>query len=157
MLEKPYYKVEIGEAIVKQLKTITTENGYSQTLKSVLFDKVKVNIADYKRHEIPAIQLIDLQKTYQGVFKRSDSIWSLAIELALKNTKGTVGTIDQKALWRLQQDITDCLMKKPKLGLSWVKQINLIDEVTDLHTTDDLYTGILGLNVSYSEVLRDQN
>ena len=34
MLEKPYYKVEIGEAIVKQLKTITTENGYSQTLKS---------------------------------------------------------------------------------------------------------------------------
>lgn len=149
------FKSQIADAIVARINLVTVVNGYTQDVGLVKFDKIKINIQDYQNHELPAVQLIDLSKNFEHSISKSESKWFIAIEMILRTTE-QLGTIDQKALWDFQEDVMRSIMALPRLGLSFVRHVKLVDEVTDLHLHDPNYIATLGIEVLYREpVTRD--
>lgn len=150
------WKSQIATKLVERIELVTTANGYTQDVKTVAFDKVKLNIGDYDDWEIPAVQLIDLSKLFNHEMSRSRSSWFVAVEICLRSTQ-VIGEVDQQALWDLQEDVMRSIMATPKLGLTFVTHVKLIDEVTDLHLQEPNYTATIGLEILYYEPITRDN
>jgi len=144
------YKSDISTKLVQAIETVTKANGYSQDVQTVKFDKIKLNINDYKDYELPAVQIIDLSKLYNHEMSRSKSSWFLAVEICLRTTED-IGTVDQNALWDLQEDVVRAIMQDPKLGLDFMLHVKLVDSVTDLHLQEPNYVGTIGLEALFYE------
>lgn len=144
------YKSQIADKLVERIALVTKANGYSQDIKTIKFDKVRLNISDYQDFELPAVQIIDLSKLYNHEMSRSRSVWYLAVEVCLRTTE-QIGIVDQKSLWNLTEDIVNAIMSKPKLDLSFVIHTKLVDELTDLHLQEPNYIGTIGLEINYYE------
>lgn len=150
------FKSQIAEALKARIALVSIANGYTQDVKSITFDKVKLNIADYGDYELPAVQLIDLSKTFEHQMARSKSTWFVTVEMCMRTTE-TIGTVDQQSLWDFQEDVMRAIMGDPKLGLSFVIHTRLIDEVTDLHLQQPNYIANIGLEILYYEPITRDN
>lgn len=144
------YKSQIADALKAAILTVTEANGYTQTIRTVEFDKVRLNISDYQDYELPAVQIIDLSKLFNHEQSRSRSSWFLALEICLRTTE-TIGVVEQKTLWDLEEDIVRAVMKYPKLGLNFLQHVTLVDELTDLHLQAPNYTATIGLEIKFYE------
>ena len=150
------YKAQISEKIVAAIESVTIANGYSQDIKLVQFDKIRLNITDYQDFELPAVQIIDMSKLFNHEMSRSKSSWFLAIELCMRTTE-QIGVVDQKALWDLEEDIMRSIMKTPKLGLNFVLHCKMVDSITDLHLQAPNYVSTLGIEIMYYEPITRDN
>ena len=149
------FKSQIAQKLVEAIETVSIANGYSQNVQTVAFDKVKLNISDYSDYQLPAVQVIDQSKLFEHQMSRSRSKWFVAVEICLRDTEA-VGDVDQQSLWDLQEDVMRSIMKDPKLGLSFVQHVKLVDEITDLHLQTPNYIAIIGLEIMYYEpITRD--
>lgn len=151
-----YYKSEIAQELVERIKLVTKANGYSQDIKTVSFDKIRLNIADFQDYELPAVQVIDLSKLFSHVQSRSKSSWVLAIQICMRTTE-QIGVVDQKSMWDLQEDLIRAIFQNPNFGLSYVLHAKLIDEATDLHLQPPNYVGTIGLEILYHEPITRQD
>jgi hypothetical protein len=149
-------KADIAAALVARIELVTTANGYSQDLKTVTFDKVKINILDYDDYELPAVQLIDLSALYSHEMSRSKTSWSIALEICMRTTQN-LGTVSQVDLWNLQEDVVRAIMAEPNLGVTGVIHVRLLDAVTDLHMLEPNYIATVGLEVLYYEPITRDN
>jgi len=148
-------KAQIAQAVVARIQTVTKANGYTQDIKTVRFDRVRLNLADYSDYELPAVQIIDATKLFKLEMSRSKSAWFLAIELVMRTTEN-IGVVDQQALWDLEENVMRAIMATPQLGLSFVVQMTPVDSATDLHLQEPNYIATLGLEITYYEpVTRD--
>lgn len=150
------FKSQIAQKLVAAIQDVSIANGYSQDVQTVTFDKVKVNISDYADYHLPAVQVIDQSKLFKHEMSRSKSTWFLAVEICLRDTQA-IGEVDQQALWDLQEDVMRAIMADPKLGLSFVQHVKLVDEVTDLHLQEPNYIAIIGLEILYYEPITRDN
>jgi len=150
------FKSQIAQKLIEKIGNVTIANGYSQDVKTVAFDKVKVNISDYADFELPAVQLIDQSKKYNHEFSRSKSEWRIALELCMRTTS-TLGVVDQQTLWDLEEDIVRAIMEVPNLGLNFLQHVTLTDEITDLHLQEPNYIAIIGLEILYYEPITRDN
>jgi hypothetical protein len=149
------WREQIGDALVAQISNVTVANLYSIDVKTVTFDKVKINIADYNDHELPAVQIIDAYGRYNHEMSRSKTQWFLAVELCLRTTEA-IGEVSQKTLWNFLEDVVRSIMITPKLGLPWVVHCKLVDGMTDLHLQAPNYTATIGLEILFYEpITRD--
>ena len=149
------FKSQIADALVARINLVTVANGYTMDVKYVKFDKIKLNIQDYQNHELPAVQLIDLSKNFEHSMSQSESKWFIAIEMVMRTTE-QLGTVDQKSLWDFEEDVMRSIMKVPRLGLSFVRHVKLVDAQTDLHLHEPNYVATLGIEILYREpVTRD--
>jgi len=142
-------QTQIAEKLKLAIENVTIANGYSRDVKTVAFDKVRLNIADYQDYELPAVQLIDLSSNINHQLSRSLTNWFIAIEICLRTT--TSGIVDQKALWDLQTDIIRAIMIDPKLSLNFVTHVVIIDKTTDLHLQEPNYIGTIGIEIQFYE------
>lgn len=149
-------KREISNALVARIELVTKANNYSQDIQVVAFDKVKLNIADYENHELPAVQLIDLSALYEHQISQSKTSWQIAVEICMRTTEG-LGIVDQGQLWDLQEDVVRSIMKVPNLGISYVLHVKLLDALTDLHVLEPNYIATVGLEVLYYEPITRDN
>lgn len=150
------FKAEIAQKLVERIELVKKANGYSQDVVTANFDKVKINIADYDDWELPAVQVIDLTKTFQHEMSRSRSTWFVAIEVCLRTTE-EIGVAEQGTLWTLQNDIMRSIMAKPQLDLDYLIHVRMIDEATDLHMLEPNYVGTIGLEIQYYEPITRDN
>jgi hypothetical protein len=148
-------KADIADAIKARIALVTIANGYSRDVKTVEFDKVKVNIQDYSDYQLPAVQIIDLSALYTHEMTRSKTSWALAVEICLRST--TSGTVNQKDLWNLQEDVVRSIMAVPNPGIPTVQHVRLLDAVTDLHMLEPNYIATIGLEVLYYEPITRDN
>jgi len=150
------FKSQIADSLVSRINLVTVLNGYTKDIKTIRFDRVKLNIAEYEDWELPAVQLIDLSKLFRHEMSRSASQWFIAVELCLRTTE-ELGVVDQRTLWDLMEDIIRAIMAEPKLGLPFVQHCRLVDEITDLHLQEPNYTATIGLEVLYHEPITRDN
>ena len=154
-------KADIATALVGKIENVTVANGYSQDVKTVVFDKVRLNINDYADYQIPAIQIIDISTIFKHEQSRSKTSWFLALEILLRTTQ-VIGTVDQKSLWTLEEDVKRAVFQDPKLGLGPNPDIPiiaafLVDAQTDLHSQEPNYIATLGLEIRYYEPITRDN
>ena len=150
------YKTQIASKIKQSLQQVTVANGYSQDLRTITFDQIRLNISDYNDYEIPAIQIIDLSSNVNHEMTRSKTSWFLTLEICLRSTL-TLGVINQEKLWDLQEDIIRAIMIDPRLGLNFVVSVKIIDSLTDLHFEQPNYIANIGLEIEYYEPITRLN
>lgn len=150
------YKSQIAQKLVERIELVTIANGYTQDIKTVSFDKIKLNIADYNDTDLPAVQIIDQSKVFKHVRSTSESSWFVVIELCMRSTQ-ELGVVDQQNMWDLQEDVMRSIMADPTLGLSFMFHVKLIDSVTDLHLQEPNYTATIGLEILYKEPITSDN
>ena len=140
---------EIADKLKERIELVTTANGYTQDVKTVTYDDIRINIDEWKDWELPAVQIIDLAGIYNHEISRSRTIWNLGIECIMRSTAS--GQIGQTDLWNFMEDVTRSVMANPKLDLSYVQHVKLSDHQTDIHTVAPNHIGILGWQVWFYE------
>jgi len=145
----------IAEKLKEKIENVTISNGYSRDVGVVRFDKVKLNIGDYLDFELPAVQIIDLSASIKHEMTRSQTSWFLTIEICMRSTVD--GIVDQKDLWDFQEEVVRAIMVDPKLGLPFVVNATVVDEVTDLHLLEPNYIANIGLEIVYYEPITRDN
>lgn len=144
------YKKQIADAIKTRIELVTIANGYSKDIKTVSYDTIRLNIQDYQDHELPAVQIIDINKLFTMSFSQSESSWFLALELCMRTTE-TIGVVKQGDLWDLMENVVRAIMEVPRLGLSFVRHVLPVDEITDLHLQEPNYIATIGLEIKFRE------
>lgn len=142
-------KSQIAAALKAAIEGVTVANGYSRNVGVVRFDKVKLNISDYQDYELPAVQLIDLSANISHEMSRSKTSWFLTVEICMRSTVD--GIVEQDDLWDFQEEVIRAIMVNPKLGLNFVVNCTIVDNVTDLHLNEPNYIGGIGLEIVYYE------
>lgn len=137
-------KSKIADEIVTKLSEVGD-------LKYVKFDEVRVNIADFQEHELPACQVIDVNETVEHEQNRVKKYWNLTIEVVLKQT--TYRLVNQQSLWDLMYQIERKLFSNPNLGIPGVLHMVYLGNQTDLHLLDPYYIGKFDVQVVYYESL----
>jgi len=150
-------KSTIADALVGKIDNVTVANGFTQDLITVVFDKVRLNISDYKDSELPAVQVIDVNTIYQHSQGRAEVNWFVVLEICMRTTN-KLGLIDQRSLWDLEEDVKRAVFADPKLGLGpsntvSIKHVKLVDAQTDLHLVAPNYIATIGLDIQYFEPL----
>lgn len=137
-------KSKIADAIVVRLNEVSD-------LNYVKFDEVRVTMADFLEHELPACQLIDINETVEHEQNRVKKTWNISLEVVLKQT--TYRTVNQQSLWDLIYQIERKLWTFPNLQIPGVLQMVYLGNQTDLHLVDPYYVGRLDFQVVYYESL----
>jgi len=136
-------KSKIADKILEKLTGID--------IKYKSFDRIKVNIADFGEHELPGVQIIDINETIIHEQSRARKTWNLTLEIVMKQTFERV--VNQQSLWDLMYQIERKLWQEPSLGIPGVLHLVYIGNQTDLHTIDPYYIGKLDFLVEYYEHL----
>ena len=150
------YKAQISQALQNRVELVSKANGYSQDIKTVTWEKVRLNIQDYEDRELPAVQIIGTLKNFNHEMSRSKSVWYPVLEVCLRTTQ-TIGIVDQGILFDLTEDVIRAVMAEPKLGLPWVVMTRLVDELSGLHLQEPNYIATIGLEVMYYEPITRDN
>lgn len=135
-------KSKIAAAIKAKLEEIAE-------LNYVSFDRVKLRASDFNDYDVPAVQVIDLEASYQPEQNRSLVEWMFAIEIILKQTSSHV--ISQEDLWNLEYVIVRKLMSAPNLNIPGVIHMKPQKSETDLHLIEPFYLSRLLFSVSFYE------
>lgn len=148
-------KGQIADALELKIKDVTIANGYTVDVKSVSSEVIKLNIADYKDSELPAVQIIDAASVFKHENSRSFTTWTLGLELCMRSTL-LLGEVNQRSLWDFAENVRRAIMKQPNLGIPFVLHTKLLSEITDLHLQQPNYTAIITIEVLFYEpVTRD--
>lgn len=115
------------------------------------FDVVRLGSADFKPHELPAVQVIDLGETTVPEMNRRRKMWSLVLEIVVGPTGVQVaGEPIQKTLWDLMDLTEDTLWDRPKnFGIPGLLHMHLNLSSTDLHLLKPFYLGRLEVAFEY--------
>jgi hypothetical protein len=140
-------KTLIAEAIMARLETVAG-------VKYKNFDIVKLLASDFQDHELPAIQLIDLNESVEHEQRRAKKTWTIALEVVLKPNE--FGTKSQKDLWDLCYLIERTLWQFPNLGVPGVIHLRYLGSQTDLHLLAPFYFARLDFDVLYYQPLVDE-
>ena len=140
-------KTLIAEAIMARLETVAG-------VKSKNFDTVKLLASDFQDHELPAIQLIDLNESIEHEQRRAKKTWTIALEVVLKPNE--FGTKSQKDLWNLCYSIERTLWQFPNLAVPGVIHLRYLGSQTDLHLLAPFYFARLDFDVLYYQPLVDE-
>lgn len=140
-------KTLIAEAIMARLETVAG-------VKSKNFDTVKLLASDFQDHELPAIQLIDLNESVEHEQRRAKKTWTIALEVVLKPNE--FGTKSQKDLWDLCYSIERTLWQFPNLAVPGVIHLRYLGSQTDLHLLAPFYFARLDFDVLYYQPLVDE-
>jgi hypothetical protein len=140
-------KTLIAEAIMGRLETVAG-------VKYKNFDIVKLLASDFQDHELPAIQLIDLNESVEHEQRRAKKTWSIALEVVLKPNE--FGTKSQKDLWDLCYLIERTLWQFPNLAVPGVIHLRYLGSQTDLHLLAPFYFARLDFDVLYYQPLVDE-
>lgn len=135
----------ISDALVSTLTTDVPE------LTTVTFDRVKLAVDDFRDHELPAVQLWDLNQSIEHQRGFHQVAWGIALELVMKST--TTGTVDQKALWALRRKIELALWDKPNLEIPGVIHLLYRSNITDLHLLEPFYVARMEFEVLFRRKL----
>lgn len=140
-------KTLIAEAIMARLETVAG-------VKYKNFDIVKLLASDFQDHELPAIQLIDLNESVEHEQRRAKKTWTIALEVVLKPNE--FGTKSQKDLWNLCYSIERTLWQFPNLAVPGVIHLRYLGSQTDLHLLAPFYFARLDFDVLYYQPLVDE-
>ena len=140
-------KTLIAEAIMARLETVAG-------VKYKNFDIVKLLASDFQDHELPAIQLIDLNESVEHEQRRAKKTWTIALEVVLKPNE--FGTKSQKDLWDLCYSIERTLWQFPNLAVPGVIHLRYLGSQTDLHLLAPFYFARLDFDVLYYQPLVDE-
>jgi hypothetical protein len=137
-------KSRIAEALLAKLQGITR-------LKYLSFDQIKLTQADFRDHELPGIQLIDVSETVVHEQSRTKNTWQIALELVMKGTE--TEPIGQPDLWNLEYEIKRKLWADPTLGIKdrGFIHIRLLGSATDLHLLQPFYFCRIDFEALYYE------
>jgi hypothetical protein len=135
----------ISDAIVSTLVTDVPE------LTTVTFDRVKLAVDDFRDHELPAVQLWDLNQSIEHQRGFQQVSWGIALELIMKST--TTGTVNQKSLWALRRKIELALWDTPNLEIPGVIHLLYRSNITDLHLLEPFYVARMEFEVLFRRKL----
>lgn len=140
-------KTTIAAKLLQALDSLSDDtNPGVGPLKYRAFDKVRMSAADFKEHELPAVQLIDVSDPGTHQIGAIEKDWQLSLELIMRSNE--VNVVQQSTLWDLMYDIERALWSRPNLGIPGVLHLYYIGWVTDLHMADQqLYFARLDFSV----------
>lgn len=139
----------ISEAILEKLSAITR-------VKYLSFDKIKLLQSDFKDHELPAIQLIDVSESVIHEQSRTKNTWMITLEVVMRESENE--PIGQQDLWNMEYEIKRKLWADPTLGIKnkGMIHLRLLGTQTDLHLLEPFYFCRLDFEALYYEhVVRD--
>ena len=141
----------------------TALKGILETLswpKYVEFERIRQKLGDFMPHEIPAIQFYDASQSLTQLQGRSDTIWTIVVEIIMK--KSTTDLVDQGLLLDRIDEVHRKIGENPQLGLTslpasegTMQSILPVTYATDLHMEDPFFTANLTYNVSYFKPYSD--
>lgn len=123
-------KREICEAILARLDTV-------EGLKTKSFDRVRLYSSDFQDHELPAVQIMDVDEQITHEMSRAKKNWTLAIEIIMKPNE--FGAVSQKDLWDMQHRVERALFADPNLSIPGVVHLHYRSSTTDLHLLEPFY------------------
>lgn len=132
----------------KLVQTIT--DGVPE-LKSVSFDLIRSTLSDFRDHEIPAVQMYDVEQVPEHQRGRILVTWSISLELIMKSLNSV--SVNQKSLWELRRKIQRALWAKPNLGIPGVVHLIYNGNITDLHLLQPYYVARLDFSVLFYDDL----
>jgi len=141
----------------------TALKGILETLswpKYVEFERIYQKLGDFKQHELPGIQFYDASQSLTQLQGRSDTIWTIVIEIVMK--KSTSDLVNQGLLLDRIDEVHKKIGENPQLGLTSLPategsmtSVLPVTYATDLHMEDPFYTANLTYNVSYLKPYSD--
>jgi len=137
-------KRAICEAILAKLDGVVA-------IKTKSFDRVRLYSSDFQDHELPAIQIIDIDETIQHEMSRAKKAWRLGLEIVMKPNE--FGDVSQKDLWDMQYTVERALFADPNLSIPGVIHLQYLSATTDLHLLEPYYYCRLELLCQYYEPL----
>jgi len=136
---------DIADALLNRIATVAD-------IKYKAFDEVRLLASDFSDHEIPAVQIFDLQEVTIHENRRARKTWRLVVEIII-GPNGISATPTQKDLWDMMQTIEQAIWAEPRLGLPQVIHARLITTSTDLHLMKPFYLGRLEMEIDYYQPL----
>ena len=136
---------DIVDKIVSIVETDVPEVNY------VSFDEIKLAIADFQPHELPAVQLWDNGQFPKHERGRILVDWRMSLELIMKSSRTSV--VDQKSLFELRRKIQLALWEDPTLGIPGVTHLKYTGNISDLHLLQPFYIARLDFSVEYYDNL----
>lgn len=97
----PSLKSKILHGLADRLATITTDNGYSLTVKNVYHDLIPLGL-DIAAHKVPAILLLDNDDIVQHEFQALNNAWSIDLQLIH-------GKVDDKTMLDYVRQVGKCI------------------------------------------------
>jgi len=137
-------KRAICEALLSKLDGVTE-------LKLKSFDRVRLYCSDFQDHELPAVQIMDVEETIQHEMSRAKKSWTLGVEIIMKPNE--FGAVSQKDLWDLQYKVERALFADPNLSIPGVIHLHYQSSITDLHLLEPFYYCRMQLMCQYYEPL----
>jgi len=127
---------EILSALQTRLETLTW-------IKTVSYKKMRLHLADFQEHELPAVQFFDEGEAYTHEQARLKTEWNITLELVMKST--VAGVVDQEELMDKKEEIERCIGAQVQLGLNNTGIIHMryLSSITDLHSFEPFYVARL--------------
>lgn len=139
----------------------STKSRIAQALKAILdgmpvfnyvaFDRVRLYTSDFKEHEIPAAQFIDVAEQITHERNRVLRTWTISLEVIHKSTENEY--ITQQDMWNLEYQISRKIWANPNLSIPGVVHCRYVSNSTDLHLMEPFYLLRLDFDVLYYEHL----
>jgi len=128
--------------------------------KYVEFEKIRQKLGDFRPHEIPAIQFYDASQTLTQLQGRSDTLWTIVIEIVMKKT--STDLVNQGLLLDRMDTVHKKIGENSQLGLTALPategsmiSVLPLNYSTDLHMEDPFYTANMTYQCSYYKPYSD--
>jgi hypothetical protein len=113
--------------------------------KTISWQKIKILAGDFPEWELPAVQFYHLHTDYNHSQGRIEGDMRLVIEVVTKS--GTAGSVDQRTLFDLMEDIELAVGANPNLGIPGVYHCKYISDDCDIHAIEPFHVGALTFGV----------
>lgn len=139
------------ETIAAKLVEIVQTHATLTDIKTVNFDRVQLAIAEFRDHEVPAVQFWDLAQSITHQRGRVLIDWAISLEIVMKSQRS--GAVDQNDLWDLRRRVQRALWETPNLGIPEVVHLIYTGNITDLHSVEPFYIARMDFEVQYYDDL----
>lgn len=139
----------ISSALLEKLKAI-------KRVRYLSFDKIKLLQSDFKDHELPAIQIIDVSEAVIHEQNRTKNTWQLALEIVMRGNENE--SVTQPDLWNMEYEVKRKIWADPTLGIQskGMVHLRLLGTTTDLHLLEPFYFCRMDFEAIYYEhIVRD--
>jgi hypothetical protein len=124
----------IESDILSALKT--TLEGLSW-VKTVEYERIRLNFSDFGGHEVPAIQLIDGGQVHLHQNRRLETTWTILIEVVMKST--SFDLVDQGVLLDRRAEVEQLIGANVDLDVPGMIHMRYVGNVTDIHMVDPYF------------------
>lgn len=118
-------------------------------VKTVNYELIRLNLADFQEHELPAIQFYDEGQFNQHVQTRVETFWDITVELIMKQT--VAGVVNQVELFEKKFEVEKQIGHQVQLNLpnTGMIHVHYPNAVTDLHTFEPYYVARMTFRVQF--------